>query len=224
MTPFTRTRRRLFASLACAPLLLAGCGGSDSSGPPSTFTLVGTFAGTTGRSGSVVFIVAGTAVTGTLKVVAPTAATASMTGTYNTSERAISASGGGYTFAGVFTNTGVSGSFDGPSGSMGSFLALVATANARAICGTFTSTTGQASGVFDFSINGTTLSGTMATNEGTFFSEQLNGTVSASGAVSVDHPSFGAPLATGTLTGTTASGTFNDRAGNQGTWTGSVCS
>lgn len=224
MTTCTRTRRRLFAGLACAPLLLAGCGGSDSSGPPASFTLLGTFNGSTaGRSGSVSFIVVSTAVSGTLKVVTPAAATAAVTGTYNTSTRAISASAGGYTFTGTYDGTAAaSGSFTGPNASVGTFRAQLSTANARSICGTFTSTTGQDSGVFNFSINGTTLSGTATANDGT--TGALDGTVSASGAVSVNHPSGGAPLATGTLTGTTASGTFNDRAGNQGTWTGSVCS
>lgn len=223
-----RTARRFLTGLAIASVLLTACGKDDPAGPGQTTTiiLVGIFNGSdASRSGSVAFTINNTTVTGTLKVVTPAAATIALTGTYNTGTRALTASGGGYTFTGTYDGTAViSGTFTGPAASQGTFRGRTSTANARSICGTFTSQTGSDDGIFNFAIDGTTLSGTATTEDGTVV--VLNGTVSGTGAISIVNPNnpSGAPLATGNITGNNASGTFNDGGGNQGTWTGSVCS
>jgi hypothetical protein len=229
MTTLTKFRRVLFSGLACAPLLLTGCGG-DSSGPDigARFVLLGTFsASDASQSGSVSFSINNTAVTGTVRVVSPAAATGTLTGTYNSSTEQLTASGGGYTFAGEYDGSAMAGgTFTGPGGSTGLFAAHVSTSNARAFCGTYVSQTNTAHGVFNFTVDGTTVTGlVVATFGGTTY---LGGTVSASGAVHIIDAHFPhfppQDLATGQITGTNVSGTWDDGAGNHGTWTGSLCS
>lgn len=71
-------------------------------------------------------------------------------------------------------------------------------------------------------MNGTTLSGSALTSSGN--AAPLDGTVTA-GAVSIVNPldPQGPPLATGTITGTTAKGIWDDGQGSSGTWTGNGC-
>jgi hypothetical protein len=83
-------------------------------------------------------------------------------------------------------------------------------------CGTFA---GDDNGIWNFTLEGTTIVGTYTTSTGT--SGALNGTLSAS-TITISRPG-GGTLATGTVTGTTASGNWDDGAGNTGTWTGSKC-
>jgi hypothetical protein len=226
MTTVTKFRRVLFSGLACAPLLLTGCG--DSTGPDNDATLVllGTFSAyDASRSGSVSFRITNTAVTGTVRVVSPAAATATLTGIYYESTGDLTASGGGYTFRDDYDGSDMTeGTFTGPGGSMGLFTAHISTSNARAFCGTYVSEVQvETRGVFNFTVDGTTLTGSATAVFGV--TGRLGGTVSASGAVQIiDRDQPNPFLATGHITGTNVSGTWDDGAGQHGTWTGSLCS
>src|SRR5205814_8152880 len=88
--------------------------------------------------------------------------------------------------------------------------------------GTFTSATGHADGVFDFSIRDSTVHGSAVDTTG--FVLPLNGSFNrGSGAIHIDNvtnPS-GPPLATGVLQGDgTVVGVFDDQSGNSGSWSG----
>jgi hypothetical protein len=81
---------------------------------------------------------------------------------------------------------------------------------------------GDDDGTWNFVVSGTTLPGSALTSSGT--AAPLDGTVNA-GAVTIVNPAnpTGPPLATGTITGTTATGTWDTGAGQSGTWTGNGC-
>lgn len=218
--------RLITAFALAATVTLGGCGDDDPAGPgpgPSTvLILVGVVNGNdAGLSGSISLTIDNGSVSGSFKRVSPSALTVTLTGSYNASTRAISASGGGYSFSGTYDGSAVaSGTFNGPNASAGSFTARKSNGSARAFCGTFTSQTGSDNGIFNIAIDGAAISGTATTEDGTVLT--LSGALSGN-AISISHPNGGS-LATGTLNGSSVSGTFDDRAGNRGTWTGAVCS
>jgi hypothetical protein len=187
------------------------------------------------ESGSLDFEIAGTAlappasltsmssasltVTGTLTLVSPAAGTHALTGTYDDATNALNLSGGGYTFTGVFDGaSGLEGNYTGLNGA-GLFVTALSAGNAQAFCGTFD---GDDDGTWNFVVNGTELSGTALTSSGDV--APLDGTVTG-GAVSIVNPAnpTGPPLATGTITGTSATGTWDSGAGQSGTWAGNGC-
>jgi hypothetical protein len=148
--------------LLLAPVIvaLAGCGGSDPSGPGgSTGTSIsGSLAATDGRTGSLTLTspspspasgiapappaMAGSSsgiitLTGTVSLSDGT--TASLSGTWDTGTGALSVSGGGFTFSGLFSGGHLSGSFTGPSiTGVFSLQAGSASAGATVYCGTYT--------------------------------------------------------------------------------------
>jgi hypothetical protein len=210
-------------------------GGGGGGGGTSSF--VGTVVGgnANDESGSLTFDIAGTAlappasittnssasltVTGTLTLVSPAAGSQALTGTYDDATNQLDLSGGGYTFTGVFDgNSRLEGTYAGANGP-GLFVTALDLGNAVAFCGTFD---GDDDGTWNFVVNGTTLSGSALTSSGD--AAPLDGTVTA-GAVSIVNPldPQGPPLATGTITGTSATGLWDDGQGSSGTWTGNGC-
>lgn len=210
-----------FAIAMALLLALAGCSKDDNpSSPnnpnPNATIFVGTVNGNNGSlSGSISFAVNDTAVTGTFKVITPSAATHTLIGFYDTEANVLGASGGGYAFAGVYD--GVSRLEGGMSGNaIGMFLAIKDDNNsAMAFCGTFT---GDDDGIWNFTIAGTTIAGSYTTTSGDVGA--LDGTISGN-SITIVNPGGGPALASGTRNGDNASGTWNDGNGNSGTWTGS---
>jgi hypothetical protein len=209
-------------------LAIAGCkkdeGPTNNGQTPTTTTYVGTIASGT-ESGSITVAVSlgksngiSGGVSGTLKLVRPSAATISLSGTF--SNNALSVSGGGYTFAGTLTGGTIAGSYAGPNG-IGTFTTQSSTNNsAQVYAGTFTSTVaGQPSGTFNLVINGTVITGLAITsdNQTTVY---LAGTLSGT-TITIRDASSNTGIATGTLSGTTVSGSF-DAGSNRGTWSGTL--
>ena len=154
--------------------------------------------------------------TGTHKL---TGTAEALTGTYDDVTKILALTGGGYTLGGGYDPSSgrLEGFFTGP-GNGGVFVTTESGSGDTAYCGTFT---GSDDGTFSFVVSGTDLLGTAySTSGGTPI--PLDGTVSGS-SITISNPLGGSPLATGTISGTSASGTWNDGQGNSGTWTGSVC-
>jgi hypothetical protein len=88
-------------------------------------------------------------------------------------------------------------------------------------CGTFTSTSGGASGKWTLASRGNQVHGEMVDSAGNQL--PLDGTMTGS-TVSIVNPlaPAGPPLATGTLSGSTLTGTFNTGS-NSGNWTATLC-
>ncbi|HEY7029319.1 MAG TPA: hypothetical protein VH438_17015 [Gemmatimonadales bacterium] len=210
-------------------------GGGGGGGNTSSF--VGTVVGgtTNNESGSLTFDIAGTAlappasittnssasltVTGTLTLVSPAAGTEALTGTYDDATNQLDLSGGGYTFTGVFDGTSrLEGTYTGANGP-GLFVTALDAGNAIAFCGTFD---GDEDGTWNFVVNGTSLSGSALTSSGNV--APLDGTVAGTDITIVNPANpTGPALATGTINGNNASGTWDDGAGSSGTWTGTHC-
>lgn len=209
-------------------VLVSGCKKDEgTTGPPpapTTTAYVGTIASGT-ESGSISVAVTlgkgnGTSggVTGTLRIVLPSAATISLSGTF--SNNAFSVSGGGYTFTGTLANGVIAGSYTGPNGA-GQFTTQASTNNSvQVYAGTFTSTVaGQPSGIFNLVINGSTITGLAVPSHNqsrTVLAGTLNGN-----ALTIRDAASNTGIATGTLNGTTISGTY-DAGSNRGNWSGSL--
>lgn len=204
---------RLLALGLASALFFAGCSKDNSTTPNnSTLVFVGTVNGADGiLSGSVAFSVTGTSVTGTLDIIAPSASSHALSGTYNSGSKALAATGDGYNFGGVYDGSSrLEGAMTGTA--TGTFVTLKDEGSAAvAYCGTFT---GDDAGVFNFTVINGGLHGTATTTSGTPIA--LDGTVS-SGTVTIPG------LATGTVSGTNVSGTWDNGAGSTGTWTGAKC-
>lgn len=205
------------AVLMALMFMLSGCSDDENPANPGgggtvTLLFVGTVNGDNGGlSGSVTFNVSNTTVTGTFNVVTPAAASHALTGTYDTGTKALTATGGGYNFAGVYDGSNrCEGTMSGTSS--GLFTAIKDDSNAaEAFCGEFT---GSDDGVWNFTIDGTTVTGTYTTTSGTVGA--LDGTISGT-TITIG------TLATGTRTGDNVSGTWDAGGGNTGTWTGAKC-
>jgi hypothetical protein len=210
------------AILALVLVTIAGCGKSKKNpvspnGGNNPIIFIGTVNGATGNfSGWVTFSVNDTIVTGTFKLVTPDTATYALVGHYVTATKALIATGGGYTFSGIFDGANsLQGAVTGSA--VGTFVAVKDDNNtAVAFNGSFT---GDDSGVWNFTIDGTIIAGSFTTTGGSM--SALNGTVT-NNAISIANPAGGStPLAVGTRNGNTVSGTWNDGQGHTGTWTGS---
>lgn len=226
--------KNFFSIIACTLFLvlgLVGCSsdstgtnsgtssGSTSGTPGGGTQYKGTFAGK-GEGGAIdvtvaaasggavaeksIHIMATLTVSGTLKITG--GETITLTGTYDDVTKTLTVTGGGYTFTGTFGASGITGTYNGPKGS-GSF-AVLSGAGSKAYCGTYA---GKSSGVWNFTINGTTLLGSYSDANGT--GGPLTGSATADGKV--DMPNV---KATGQITGDTATGTYEG-----GTWTGKGC-
>lgn len=220
---------------AAAVLALAACG-KDSTGPapvtdPGSGTPVefnGTLAGSA-ITGDISITIAGSAsarvvaggiefnVSGSRAVVAVngclylgSATCTTITGTYNTTSKALNftTASPAFTFTGTYTNGTVAGTFTGAGGS-GVF--VVHSGTVQVFCGVYT---GDSDGIWNLVKTGSTLLGVYYDVGGT--SGQLTGSVSGS-AITITFPGGSAG---GTISGTSMSGTWQTLAGDAGTWTG----
>ena len=148
-----------------------------------------------------------------------------MTGTYDTDPssgtyRGVTLTGGGYTVAGFFDGVDrLEGGFSGP-GNSGIFVTTKKGSATVAYCGTFT---GDDDGTFSFVVNNQNkVLGTAYTTSGGA-PIPLDGVKSGSTITIYAPGTTNIVLASGTVSGSTASGTWDDHQGSTGTWTGSVC-
>ncbi len=143
--------------------------------------------------------------------------TVNLTGSFDTASQGLTLSGGGYSFVGVLSATAISGSYTGPQGA-GSFSALQSTGSGSVLvyCGTYAQNNSTNTGVWNMVQSGGSLVGSFSGSDGA--TGDLSGTISGD-SVSV---SFKGGSATGTLSGTTMSGTWHDNKGNSGPWQGST--
>lgn len=142
-----------------------------------------------------------------------------LTGTYDDGTKAITLTGGGYSFAGVFDGSNrLEGTYTGPA-SQGTFVSAKSDGSATAFCGSYT---GDDQGLWNFVVDGNKILGQAVSSlSGTNL--PLDGSIS-SGNITVLFPGTQQVLATGNRNGTTVSGTWSDpNSSDQGTWTGSVC-
>lgn len=214
------------AALLAVAFVVTGCKKDDnpaqSNPTPTSTTYVGTIASGT-ESGSVsvtVSLAKGTSggVTGTLKIVHPAAATITLSGTF--SNNTFSAAGGGYAFSGSLASGNISGTYTAPNGA-GQFTTQSSTSNSiQVYAGTFTSTVaGQPSGIFNLVINGSTVTG-LAVPSHNQSTTTLAGTL-AGPALTIRDAASNTGIATGTMSGTSISGTY-DAGSNRGNWSGAL--
>jgi hypothetical protein len=211
-------KRHLLSLGLLAGLALAACK-NDSTNPSVTLVFVGTVQGSSGSlSGQINLTVTGTTASGTFKIVSPTASTHALSGTYNTGTKAVAAAGDGYTFGGVYDGTSqMSGTMSGAAS--GTFVASKDdNSTAVAFCGSYT---GSDAGAWSFTVVGTSLAGS-ATSSGDGHVTSLSGTMSGN-TITVALPGGGGNLASGTRTGNSVSGTWDNHSGSTGNWTGARC-
>lgn len=226
------------ALLVCVLFVMAlsfGLGCSSSGGSGKTSAYKGTFTGAGGDGGSLVVNMPASGggggpspqpgsagvgvqdiqiqtvhnVTGTAYVGGQTV---TLTGTFDDSTNKLTVAGGGYTFSGTISATGVNGTYVGPKGT-GAFT-LLSSGNATPYCGTFT---GTASGVWNFVTGSGTVQGSYTDSKGN--TGTLVGTVDGSNKVMITPAGGG--TATGAISGDTATGSWMS-SGGMGTWTGSA--
>lgn len=142
-----------------------------------------------------------------------------LTGTYDDGTKAITLTGGGYSFAGVFDGSNrLEGTYTGPA-TQGTFVSAKSDGSATAFCGSYT---GDDQGLWNFVVDGNKILGqAISSLSGTNL--PLDGSISG-GNITVHFPGTQQVLATGSRNGSSVSGTWNDpNSSDQGTWTGSVC-
>jgi len=228
-----------FVLLAAGALVggVAACGGDGDGGgggPSQTSTFVGIVSsddGTTTGSLTVVIqsialapptatgpsVLAPVTATGTLTLGGQTA----LTGDYDPDTDILTLQGGGYAFGGGFDGVDrLEGVWGGPGGTSGTFVTTAGSAGV-AYCGTYTADDQSDSGTFSIVITGNVVRG-----EAYSSTDQtpipLDGTISGNN-ITIDNPLGGGPLATGTRTGNTVAGTYDDGQGGTGTWAGGLC-
>lgn len=154
--------------------------------------------------------------TGTLSLVG--GAPVSLTGTYDDATGALDVSGGGYSFTGGFDGTNrLEGTYTGPT-TTGVFITALG-ASGTAFCGTFD---GDDQGLWSFVVDGGTLLGQAVSTLGNG-GIPLDGIVTGN-AVTIYFPGTVMTLATGTINGADASGTWDDpNSSDAGTWTSGNC-
>jgi len=210
------------AFVLAAAVMLSSCKKDDepvNSGGGGPTSYLGTI-GNGVESGALSFSVdnAG-AVTGTIGIVG--GSTVNLSGTL--SGTALGISGGGYTFTGALASQRITGTYTGPNGG-GSFEADQASATSVTIyCGVYNENPpGTESGTFNMIINTNGTIRVMAVEAGTGDVTNLEGTLSGS-TISLHPPgSPGTIVATGTISGTSISGSYNTGS-SAGTWMGAVC-
>lgn len=157
-------------------------------------------------------------VTGTLSY--DGGAAVALTGTYDDATNILALTGGGFTLGGSFDGTdrieglvtgAASGTFVSASGASGT-----------AYCGSYTETSGGGDdGTFSFVISGSVVRGNAVSSVDQTLNA-LDGTFSG-GTINIFFPGTTNVLATGTLSGSNVSGTFDDLQGTTGDWSGTVC-
>ena len=200
-------------------VLASGAACSNDSGVTGPTSLEGQYKGTMAGESAPTFsasldLTVAASTTGTIKPVG--AAPISVTGTYDVSTKAVAVSGGGYTIAGTFDNTGkLLGTYT-HSTAQGSVVAYQhTTANPVTVyCGTYT---GNADGIWNTVRRGTSLAGVYDNVDGSdgYFTGTVNGN---SVSITEISASPGA-TASGTISGTTMSGTLSGNGVVYATWT-----
>lgn len=229
---------RLFFTLIVAGSLCA-CGSSGPSpttpSPGATNTFQGTIAGSGGQSGTLMFTVqariaaaspslfkwpfiarlyaqaTGAAASGSVRLVG--GITTALSGTFDSSTKALSLSGGGFAFAGSLAGIVVSGTYTGPSGVTGGFASLSTTGGTvTAYCGNiFSNASTVVTGVFNLAVSSTgAASGTfqVGSNAG-LITGQANGaafTITYTDRVTGAQGAGSGTIQAGTLSGTSTSG------------------
>jgi len=196
--------------------VLAACH-KDSTGPGGGNSALGNYYGVYGTSngsssagGSLIIIIDVGSATGTLTPVG--LAGIALTGSYNSGNGDVTLTGSGRTLAGTISGGKLNGTYTGPDG-VGSFGTQhgASASDVQLFCGTYT---GDASGVWNLSKAGGTLSGAYADDGGG--SEQLTGSLNGS----TINLNFTGGTASGSLTNsTTMSGNWTAGAAT-GTWQG----
>jgi hypothetical protein len=241
IAPRRATPALAFVALLVAASVLAGCGGKgspDVTNPPPPPTGSTSFSGSYASSiehGSLAITVstdapappagtyrAGSVVgaTGTLKPVS--GGTTALTGTYNDATHAVSLAGGAYTVSGGLNSYGLEGFFGAAGGSTGNWSVVTTSTPVTVYCGTFTSTSGRASGRWTLAVRGGAVHGIWIDTNGVEL--PLDGTlvgVNITITNPLDPP--GPALANGTLVAGTMSGTYNTGGGNSGNWSATLC-
>lgn len=230
----------LMAGFAALPL--AGCGDSNDDGGGGgngTTTMVGTLAGATETGTLTIDVPLGNLaappapagspvepsssapvdVTGTLHIAG--GSDIPLTGLYDRSTHIFGATAGGYTLGGNFSGGAIDGTYTGPNGPGGFSLETGSANNIMVICGSYS---GDDNGSPDFGMFNMVLkannSGRVLVVDNTGGSGVLSVTRSGSN-LSVFIPGQpSAVIATGTLSGTSADGDYDDGQGAVGTWSG----
>jgi len=207
--------------------------GDSASGQLSGYVSLTVAAASLSVSSPAVFDITGTSataatvnVTGTLKIEGD--GSISLTGSYDTSTHALSVSGGGYSFAGTFSNGAISGTFTAPGGGGGSFSTSSTSSGGTvySFCGSAVPTGGQDGGAtFNLVINtgAGTAKGYAASNDGV---TSLNGTATSSNwSISFVTVKQGEPgTASGTFTSSSLTGTYSIPGQSEsGTVNGTIC-
>jgi hypothetical protein len=147
-----------------------------------------------------------------------------LSGSYDTGSKNVAVSDGNYTFFGGLTSFGMEGTYSGPGGVNGGWTAQnEATAGSVTVyCGTFTSNTPAGpAGRWNVTISGTAVHG-LAVQAGSA-DIPLEGTLNGSTIYIVNPANPSGPgLATGTISGSNMSGTYNTGS-DTGTWSGTIC-
>ena len=225
-------------TILAAATVLAACGdstGNNGGGGSSNFTGIVTRDDGL-ASGSLAFTIPVTAllrsaptevallgsssVTGTLSY--DGAAAVALTGTYDDVTDVLSLTGGGFTFDGGFDGVDrIEGLMSGAAS--GTFVTAKGN-SATAYCGTFVAdNNANDTGTFSFVIAGSTIRGNAVSSLDNTLTP-LDGTLTGT-TITIFVPGTTTEpfLATGTRSGTSASGTFDDQEGTTGTWAGTVC-
>src|SRR6266550_538568 len=199
-------------------VLASGVACKNDSGVTGPTSLEGQYRGTVAGesspslSASLAVTVAPSA-TGTITPVGAAAIT--MTGTYVASTKAVTLSGGGYTIAGTIDDTGkLLGTYT-HSTTEGSVVAYqhATTHPVTIYCGTYT---GDADGIWNTLIRGSSLSGVYDNVDGS--DGYFLGTVNGSSVSITEISASPGETASGAISGTTLSGTWSG-PGFAGTWT-----
>jgi len=204
-----------WAALAVLCVALA-CSSKDSTSPGGAGDdgdYRGIFSATDGITafgGALVITIQSTTASGTLTPSGQSGV--SLSGTFNTSTKAVNLSGGGHTLGGTTNSSGeLKGTYHGPGGD-GTFATQKGTSSeVQGFCGTFD---GDDTGTWNLSKRANSLVGAYASDGGD--SGTLTGTLSGS-SVSI---TFTGGTATGTLTSATAMNGTWTAAPSSGTWTG----
>ena len=221
---------------------------TPSPAPAASTTFQGVIAGANGQTGTVTVAVQaqvaralpflrlpfvatlhaqGASASGTVRVAG--GGSTDVTGTYDSSSRALTLSGGGFALTGTFSSGALAGSYTGPGGAAGAFSSRsTASGTVTNYCGNIFSSgnASQATGVFNLVVaeSAGAVSGAFYLNDAPFRNGPITGTVAA-GALSLtytDRVSGQSGTATGTIQGGSVSGSSPAASGGSNPFSGST--
>ena len=210
--------------LALGALACGSTGDAPTGAKAVAFTTYeGVFA--TGTQSGIVQLVSGSPATGSLRVTG--GMSIPLLGNYDASASTFSVSGSGYVLrATVDANRQVAGTLSGSGASTSGVVAAVALTQGTTplkVCGTYT---GTSAGRLNAVISGTTIAALTVDAAG--IGLNLTGSVSGNNVTFGWRPmgssgGVGSGTATGTIAGTSASGTWSLSTGDHGTWAAAGC-